>query len=196
MVKKGQNETRRLTKAFTLIELLVVVGIIAVLAVLAVPRFIALAENAKEAATQANMNVVAETVQGCMVRYDKNHWYAPRSSGTSYDYSDSSINNYLEGLFEDNSEPTNDYSYVNQYSGSKVILNWTSSIGGEGLDPAVFFTNTTKYSYDNSTPSNMSQLKGTIVVYFATEDGTTTHIEIYCTDKQGDKCDDPIILTM
>jgi hypothetical protein len=57
-------------------------------------------------------------------------------------------------------------------------------------------TNTSKYAYANSTPENMSQLKGTIVVYFATEDDTTSHIEIYYTDKDGVKCEEPIIMTM
>ena len=184
------------SKAFTLIEILVVIGILAILAAIAIPQFMTLAENAKKTATEASMHVVAETIEGCMVRYDKEHWYAPRSSGTSYDYSDGSMNNYLEGLFENSAEPTNDYSYVNQYSNSKVILNWTSSISGEGLDPAVFLTNTSKYSFANSTPQNMSQLKGTIVVYFATGDGTTSHIEIYYTDKEGVKCEEAMVLTM
>ena len=67
-----------------------------------------------------------------MATYDKDDWYAARASGASYDYSEGSMNNYLEKLLEDGAETENDFSYINQYSGSTAILNWTSSISGHG----------------------------------------------------------------
>ena len=191
---------KQVSKGFTIIELIVVIAVIALLAAIAVPQFQSMLENAKTTATLSNTRTVISTIQGAMAKFDKEDWYAPRNSGSSYDYTDTSLNNYLEHMFENSSEPTNDFSYINQYSGNKAIVNWTTSISGDGLDPAIFLTNSSQYSYNNSTPSNMSQLKGSIIVYFATEGSdeslTTTRIEVYYTDKDGVKCGQPFILTM
>ena len=191
---------KRTSKGFTIIELIVVIAIMASLAAIAVPQFHTISDRASLSATLSNTRTVISTIQGAMAKFDKEDWYAPRSSGDSYDYSDTSMNNYLEHIFENSCEPTNDFSYINQYSDNEAIVNWTTSISGDGLDPAIFLTNSLQYSYNNSTPSNMSQLKGTIIVYFATEGSddslTTTHIEVYYTDKDGVKCEKPFILTM
>ena len=191
---------RKKSKGFTIIELIIVIAIIALLAVIAVPQFKAMSDNAKLSATLSNTRTVISTIQGAMVLFDKDDWYAPRNSGGSYDYSDTSMNNYLEHVFENSTEPTNDFSYINQYSDNMAIVNWTTSISGDGLDPAIFLTNSSQYSFENSTASNMQQLKGSIIVYFATTGSddtlTTTHIEVYYTDKDGVKCEEPFILTM
>ena len=191
---------RKNNKGFTLIELLVVMAVIAVLVTAAVFSVGSIMDKTKRTVTLANARTMSGTIQGLMSIYDNETSYAPRSSGSSYDYSETSMNNYLEKLLEGGVETENDYSFINQYNGKSTILNWTSSISGEGEDPAVFLTNTATYAYDNSTPSRMSQLEGTIIVYFATEGSgsslKTTQIEVYCTDDAGVKSDKVFVMSM
>lgn len=187
-------------KGFSIIEVLCVLAIIVMVAALAVPQFEFARDSAKRTATVASARTTVSTIIGCTAHYDKEDWYAPRNSGTSYDYSDSSMSNYLEKLFEGGDEGSNTHRYKNQYSESEVILNWSSSISGTGEDPAVFITNSSTYSHANANTSNMSQLQGSIIVYFDTtgtgESMTTNHIEVYYTDENGLKNDKPFIIVM
>ena len=186
-------------KAFTLIEILCVLAVLAILAAISIPRLSVLFQDSKEATTIASTRAAAGTVEGCMALFDKAHCFAPRNSGGSYDYSDATMNNYLEKIFENGVETENAYSYVNQVSNSTAILNWSSPISGAGANPAVFLTNTSAYSYENSTAAAMRLLRGSIVIYFATEGTgsglTTTQIEVYYTDEDGVKCNTPYIIT-
>ena len=187
-------------RGFTLIEFLCTLAIIAIIAVMAVPQFTAMDQRAKDSVTVASMRATVGTIQGSMMLYEHDEWYAPRASWDSAEYSDISMNNYLEKLFENGSVPNESYSYENQVSGSRVILNWSNPLDGSAENPAMFLTNSSEYSFENSSPGNMSLLRGTIIVYFATEnvDGalSTSYIEVYYTDENGVKCDDSLILTM
>jgi len=190
----------RKSKGFTLIEFLCTLAIIAIIAMVAVPQFSSMDEHAKDSVTIASMRATVGTIQGSMILYEHEDWYAPRASWDSSEYSDISMNNYLEQLFENGPVPNESYSYENQVSGSRVILNWSNSLSGTAENPAMFLTNSSEYSYDNSTPSTMSKLRGSIIVYFATEaegEGmSTSYIEVYYTNEDGVKCDDSLVLTM
>ena len=187
-------------KGFTLIEVLCSIAILGMIAAMAIPQFSFARESAKKAVTVSNTRTTVSTIIGLTALYDKEDWYAQRNSGDSYDYSSDTMSNYLEKLFEDGVEGANSHTYINQYSGSEVILNWSSSISGTGEDPAVFITNNSTYSYANSNSSNMSQLQGTVIIYFDTEETgeglTTNHIEVYYTDEAGIKADKPFIVVM
>ena len=187
-------------KGFTLIEFLCALAIIAIIATMAVPQFASMNKRAKDSVTIASMRATVGTIQGSMMLYDHDNWYAPRASWNSSEYSDISMNNYLEMLFENGSVPNESYSYENQVTGSRVILNWSSSLSGTAENPAMFLTNTSAYSYENSNPDNMRLLRGSIIVYFATESGgeglSTAYIEVYFTDENGVKSDDSLKLTL
>ena len=185
-------------KGFTLIEVICVIAILGLLIFLAVPQFSSVRNNAKQAVTIANARATVSTIIGATALYEKDEWYASRISGTPGDYSQASLNNFLEKTFEGGTPEHNTHGYRNSYSDSEFILNWTTPISGSGKDPAVFLTDTSTYSYDNSNASNMEMLKGTIIVYFATEGAgetlTTNHIEVYYTDENGIKSEKPFII--
>ena len=187
-------------KGFTLIEILCVITILGLLAFLAVPQFGIVRDSAKQASTVASARTTVSTIMGATLMYEKEDWYAPRAGSTPTAYSEASLNNYLETVFEDGSPGFNRLNYKNQYSDSAFILNWTTPITGTGKDPAVFLTNTSTYSYANSNVTSMELLKGSIIVYFATDGAgetlTTRHIEVYYTDENGIKSDRPFIIVM
>ena len=187
-------------KGFTLIEILCVITILGMLAFLAIPQFGIVRDSAKQATTVASARTTVSTIMGASLMYDKDDWYAQRLGSNPTDYSEDSLNNYLETVFEDGSPGFNQLNYRNQYSDSAFILNWTTPISGTGKDPAVFLTNTATFSYANSNETNMELLKGTIIVYFATDGAgetmTTRHIEVYYTDEDGIKSDRPFIIVM
>ncbi|MBT3319548.1 MAG: prepilin-type N-terminal cleavage/methylation domain-containing protein [Clostridia bacterium] len=190
----------RKKKGFTLIEVICVIAILGILIFLAVPQFTSIRDNAKQATTVASARATVSTILGATAHYEKDDWYAPRAGSVPAAYSEGSMNNYLEKVFEGGTPENNTHGYSNAYSDSRFILNWTSPISGSGKDPAVFLTNTTTYSFANSNESNMEMLKGTIVVYFATEGAgesmTTKHIEVYYTDENGTKSEKPFIIVL
>lgn len=185
-------------KGFTLIELICVLSILGLLIFLAVPQFSTVRDSAKQATTVASARTAVSTIIGTTLLYEKEDWYEPRAGSTPTAYSQESLNNYLETIFEDGTPGSNSFNYKNQHSDSTFILNWTTPISGTGKDPAVFITNTSTFSYANSNATNMEMLKGTIIVYFATDGAgetlTTNHIEVYYTDENGIKSDRPFII--
>jgi len=187
-------------KGFTLIETLCYIMILGLLASLAIPQFSIVREGAKQATTIASARTTVSTILGATLLYEKEDWYEPRAGSTPAAYSQETLNNYLETVFEGGTPGFNNQNYRNQYSDSEFILNWTTPITGTGKDPAVFLTNTSTYSYDNSNANSMELLKGTIIVYFATDGAgetmTTRHIEVYYTDENGIKSDRPFIIVM
>lgn len=185
-------------KGFTLIEVICVIAILGILIFISVPQFSSIRSNAKQAVTIANARATVSTIIGATALYEKEEWYAPRISSTPSAYSQASLNNFLEKVFEGGTPTQNTHGYINPYSDSEFILNWTTPISGSGKDPAVFLTDTSTYSYANSNASNMELLKGTIIVYFETEGAgetqTTKHIEVYYTDEEGIKSKQPFII--
>jgi type IV pilus assembly protein PilA len=191
-------KTLKKNKGFTLIEVICVIAILGLLVFLAVPQLDSFRDNAKRSTTIASARATVSTIIGATALYDKDDWYAPRISSTPSAYSEISLNNFLEKVFEGGTPEHNTHGYKNPYSDSEFILNWHSPISGTGKDPAVFLTNTSTYSYENSNASNMELLKGSIIVYFATEGSgstlTTKHIEVYYTDENGIKSERPFII--
>jgi len=187
-------------RGFSLIEILCVMAIMVMLVAMAIPQFELFRDNAKRSTTVASARTTVSTIIGLTALYEKEDWYAPRNSGTPYDYSQETMSNYLEMLFEEGDEGSNMHNYKNQYSDSRTILNWHTTVSGTGEDPAVFLTNTSTFSHANANVSTMSQLEGSIIVYFDTtgtgESMITNHIEVYYTDENGIKCEKPFIIVM
>ncbi len=165
------------SKGFTLVELMVAVVIIGILSSISAVSMHRMIARAQEAGLKAMVNNLNFNVYSNVSDYDLKHLWVSKNYDIKY------LNGKLETILE-NKKYDNVYNHKNPYSKSKVILNY-SSIPSSLKNPAVFITNSSKYSYDKLPPLSITKdLKGSVVVYLNND---VALIDIFYVDIAGRK---------
>ena len=170
---------------FTLIELMIVIIIIGVLLAIAIARFVNVAKTAEDSVLKYNGTYIVKVFALNIANYDdENRYIAP--SGGDFDYSEDSLNNFLEKNLEDYQKDSNKDSIKNPKSRSMKILHGDNPSGGsisDGKNPAVFITGNSAYSHSGG--GSTDNLICSIVAYF--NQAEPYNVQVYYIDRNGDK---------
>ena len=173
-------------RGFTLPEVLIVIVIIGILVAIAIPVYSDIADTSRKTVCKYNASYIARVLSLDLYRYEPEDRFEPRNSTAQFDYSETSLNNYLEKELENYQANSNKDRIMNPISRSKVILHNSTPVSGsisDGRNPAVFITGNSSYSYTGG--GSTDDLEGSIVVYF--NDSSPYNIQIYYLDKEGSK---------
>ena len=168
---------------FTLVEVLIVIIIIAILTAIAIPIYSDVSETSRNTVCKYNATYIVKVLALNLADYDREDWYAPRNSSGEFDYSEDSLNNFLEKNLESYQVDSNKDKIVNPVSRSEKIINSNTPGTGDDRNAAVFITGNPSYSFSGG--GDTINLQGSIVVYFSASE--PYNIQVYYIGKTGNK---------